>query len=120
MSLNPISGYGRVGKMVCDMLDRMPVRYIALDSSPIKAIEARGKGLPVFYGERLYVNTHAAADDLTNCMSSLHCPSFQGDINRPEVLHNFNVGDAKACVFTIDDMTATNKVSDSPSQPALQ
>lgn len=37
--------------MVCDMLDRMPVRYIALDSSPIKAIEARGKGLPVFYGE---------------------------------------------------------------------
>jgi S-adenosylhomocysteine hydrolase len=43
-------GYGRVGKMVCDMLDRMPVRYIALDSSPIKAIEARGKGLPVFYG----------------------------------------------------------------------
>ena len=36
--------------MVCDMLDRMPVRYIALDSSPIKAIEARGKGLPVFYG----------------------------------------------------------------------
>ena len=44
-------GYGRVGKMVCDMLDRMPVRYIALDSSPIKAIEARGKGLPVFYGE---------------------------------------------------------------------
>ena len=36
--------------MVCDMLDRLPVRYIALDSSPTKAIEARGKGLPVFYG----------------------------------------------------------------------
>ena len=33
-----------------------------------------------------------------------------GDINRPEVLKNFDVGDAKACVFTIDDMTATNKV----------
>lgn len=36
--------------MVCNMLDRLPVRYIALDSSPGIAIEARGKGLPVFYG----------------------------------------------------------------------
>jgi hypothetical protein len=45
---------------------------------------------------------------------------FLGDINRPEVLHNFNVGDAKACVFTIDDMTATNKVSDSTSHRALR
>jgi len=34
---------------------------------------------------------------------------FYGDINRPEVLKNFNVGEARACVFTIDDMTATNK-----------
>jgi CPA2 family monovalent cation:H+ antiporter-2 len=76
-----VAGYGRVGKMVCDMLDRMPVRYIALDSSPVKAIEARAKGLPVFYG----------------------------DINRPEVLKNFDAGAARACVFTIDDMTATNK-----------
>lgn len=47
-------GYGRVGKMVCDMLDRLPVRYIALDGSPGKAIEARGKGLPVFYGKIRY------------------------------------------------------------------
>jgi hypothetical protein len=31
-----VAGYGRVGKMVCDMLDKMPVRYIALDSSPTK------------------------------------------------------------------------------------
>lgn len=43
--------------MVCDMLDRLPVRYIALDSSPTKAIEARGKGLPVFYGT--YIRRHA-------------------------------------------------------------
>ena len=64
-------------------------------------MEARGKGLPVFFG----------------------------DINRPEVLRNFNVGAAKACVFATDDATATNMavltvrqmypklplVSDSPS-----
>jgi CPA2 family monovalent cation:H+ antiporter-2 len=76
-----VAGYGRVGKMVCDMLDRIPVRYIALDSSPTKAIKAREKGLPVFYG----------------------------DINRPEVLRNFDVGAARAVVFAIDDMSAINK-----------
>ena len=34
---------------------------------------------------------------------------FIGDINRPEVLRNFNVGAAKACIFTTDDEEATNK-----------
>ena len=76
-----VCGYGRVGKMVCDILDRKFIRYIALDNSPQKAIDARSKGLPVFFG----------------------------DINRPEVLKSFNAGTAKACVLTIDDMTATNK-----------
>ena len=36
--------------------------------------------------------------------------SVAGDINRPEVLRNFDVGAARACVFAIDDMTAINKV----------
>jgi monovalent cation:H+ antiporter-2, CPA2 family len=53
--LNLLIGYGRVGKMVCNMLDRLPVRYIALDSSPGIAIEARGKGLPVFYGKQSFL-----------------------------------------------------------------
>ena len=63
------------------MLDRMFVRYVAIDVSPQRAIEARNKGLPVFYG----------------------------DVNRPEVLKSFDIGSAKACVVTVDDMTATNK-----------
>jgi voltage-gated potassium channel Kch len=45
-----ICGYGRVGKMVCEMLDKMLVKYIVLDNSPQKAFEARNKGLPVFFG----------------------------------------------------------------------
>jgi voltage-gated potassium channel Kch len=49
-----VCGYGRVGKMVCDMLDRRLIRYICLDSSPQLAIEARSKGLPVFYGTWLF------------------------------------------------------------------
>ena len=76
-----VCGYGRVGKMVCDMLDTKFIRYAAIDSSAEKAIKARNKGLPVFYG----------------------------DINRPEVMKSFDVGNAMAVVITIDDMTATNK-----------
>ncbi|RYH30454.1 potassium transporter KefB [archaeon] len=76
-----VCGYGNVGKMVCDMLDRKFIRYIVLENNPQIAIEARSKGLPVFFG----------------------------DIHRPEVLKHFHVGDAKACVLTLSDMSATNK-----------
>jgi voltage-gated potassium channel Kch len=53
--------------VVCEVLDRKFVRYIAFDNDPAKAIEARNRGLPVFYG----------------------------DVSRPEVLQNFHVGDAR-------------------------
>ena len=72
--------------MVCDLLDTKFIKYFAIDNSPAKAIKARNKGLPVFYG----------------------------DVNRPEVLKSFDVGKALACVVTIDDMTATNKVGIQP------
>ena len=42
-------------------------------------------------------------------ISTSSTSSITGDVNRPEVLRNFNVGKAKACVFTIDDMMATNR-----------
>ncbi len=45
-----VCGYGEVGQMICDMLDRKFIRYIVLENSPQKAIEARNKGLPVFFG----------------------------------------------------------------------
>jgi len=76
-----VCGYGRVGKMVCDVLDRKFIRYIAIDNSPQRAIDARNKGLPVFYG----------------------------DINRPEILSSFHTGSAKACVLTMDNMSTTNR-----------
>lgn len=50
-----IIGYGKVGKLICDMLDRKFIRYIVLENSPQKAIEARNKGLPVFYGKSFQV-----------------------------------------------------------------
>mmetsp|Transcript_3766 Transcript_3766/g.5743 ORF Transcript_3766/g.5743 Transcript_3766/m.5743 type:complete len:899 (+) Transcript_3766:182-2878(+) len=77
-----VVGYGAVGKIVCDLLDRKFYRYVGLETNPNKAIEARNKGLPVFYG----------------------------DIGRPEVLEAFNVGSAKCVIVCISDKQQANRV----------
>lgn len=70
-----VIGYGAVGKVVCDLLDRKYTKYVAIEIDPNKAITARNAGLPVFYG----------------------------DIGRQEVADAFNVGKAKAVVVCISD-----------------
>ena len=70
-----VIGYGVVGKVVCDLLDYKFIKYIGMEKDPEKAIQARNKGLPVFFG----------------------------DIGRPEVAEAFNVGKAKAVIVTIAD-----------------
>ena len=76
-----VVGYGQVGKVVCDLLDMKFQRFIGIELDPKKAIQARNKGLPVFYG----------------------------DSTRSEVCEAFNIGAAKAVVITIADATATNR-----------
>jgi len=76
-----VIGYGIVGKVVTDLLDRKFIRYQCLEVNPNKAIEARNKGLPVFYG----------------------------DVGRPEVAEAFNVGKAKAIIVTIADKAEANR-----------
>ena len=70
-----VIGYGAVGKVVCDLLDRKFINYVGIENDPNKAIQARNAGLPVFYG----------------------------DIGRQEVADAFNVGKAKAgkCVVVV-------------------
>ena len=46
-----ICGYGKVGQIICEMLDRKFIPYIVIENSPQKAIEARNKGLPVYFGK---------------------------------------------------------------------
>lgn len=70
-----VVGYGIVGKVVCDLLDKKFIKYVGMENDPKKAIEARNKGLPVFFG----------------------------DVGRPEVDEAFNVGKAKAVIVTISD-----------------
>lgn len=76
-----VVGYGIVGKLVCDLLDKKLYKYVGLEINPNKAIEARNKGLPVFYG----------------------------DIGRPEVADAFGVEKAKAIIVTISDKNEANR-----------
>jgi CPA2 family monovalent cation:H+ antiporter-2 len=76
-----VVGYGVVGKVVCDLLDRKFIRYVGLELDPNKAIQARNKGLPVFYG----------------------------DIGRTEVAEAFNVGEARCVIVCIADKQQANR-----------
>ncbi len=73
-----VAGYGRVGQSVCEMLDAKLVRYMAFDMSPTRVVDARKKGLPVYFG----------------------------DACRPEVLRSAGVARARAVVITLDDPNA--------------
>jgi len=76
-----VAGFGRVGQSVCDLLDARLIRYMAFDSNPARVIEARNRGLPVFYG----------------------------DACRPEVLKAAGIKHPKAVVVTLDDKDGASK-----------
>ncbi len=46
-----VIGYGRVGLMVADMLDRHEIAWVAIDSSPRAAESGRKRGHTVFFGD---------------------------------------------------------------------
>ncbi|KAL7556522.1 hypothetical protein ACA910_000985 [Epithemia clementina (nom. ined.)] len=77
-----VVGYGKVGKVVCNLLDRKLIKYVGLEIDPNKAIQARNLGLPVFYG----------------------------DIARQEVAEAFNVGKAKIVIVCIADRSQATRV----------
>jgi CPA2 family monovalent cation:H+ antiporter-2 len=46
-----VVGYGRVGQLVCEMLARHQVPYVAVDSDPREIAHLRRKGHAVFFGD---------------------------------------------------------------------
>lgn len=46
-----VVGYGRVGQLVCEMLERHQVPYVAVDSDPREIAHLRRKGHAVFFGD---------------------------------------------------------------------
>lgn len=46
-----VSGFGRVGQLVAEMLERHKIPYLAIDSNPALVTAQRGMGKPVYYGD---------------------------------------------------------------------
>ena len=81
-----VIGFGRVGRMVCDMLTVHGQPYVAVEANIDAVMAARAEGYPVIFG----------------------------DVVRPELVDRLNLGRAKALILTMDDpvlsVTLTRRV----------
>jgi CPA2 family monovalent cation:H+ antiporter-2 len=78
-----IIGFGRVGKLVAQMLKVHGRRYFAVESNIDTVAEARREGFPIIFG----------------------------DVSRPELIDRLNLGHASALVLTMDDPVLTVRLT---------
>ncbi len=76
-------GYGRVGRLIGDMLDVHAIPFIAVDMDPNNVAAARREGKPCFYG----------------------------DATRAEFLRNCGIENARAAVLTINAPQKTEEIA---------
>ena len=77
-----VVGHGRVGQVVCSMLDRHNFRYVAVDNDPAAVPQHRRSGREVYYG------------DATN----------------PEFLKSCGLANAKAVIVTVSAKSAIDEI----------
>ena len=78
-----IIGFGRVGRLVAEMLTTHGRRYVAVDSSIDTVAACRKEGIPIVYG----------------------------DVARAELMDRLNLGHATALVLTMDDPVLSVRVT---------
>ena len=78
-----IIGFGRVGRLVADMLKAHGRRFIAVESNIDTVAACRRQGLPVIFG----------------------------DVARPEFVDRLNLGHARSLVLTMDDPVLTVRLT---------
>ncbi|MEP9401200.1 cation:proton antiporter [Sphingomonas silueang] len=78
-----IIGFGRVGRLVAEMLQTHGKRYIAVDSDIDNVAQARAEGHPVLFG----------------------------DVSRSELVDRLDLGRATALVLTMDDPVLTVRLT---------
>ena len=78
-----IIGFGRVGRLVADMLTTHGRSYVAVDSSIDTVTACRKEGIPIVYG----------------------------DVARAELMDRLNLGHASALVLTMDDPVLSVRVT---------
>ncbi|MGE0829826.1 MAG: cation:proton antiporter, partial [Hyphomonadaceae bacterium] len=77
-----IAGYGRVGRVVADMLTRHKIAYLAIDADADVVAKAKREGASVYFG----------------------------DVSRADFLHRCGLATAKALVVTMDAAAKTEDV----------
>jgi CPA2 family monovalent cation:H+ antiporter-2 len=78
-----IIGFGRVGRLVADMLTTHGRSYLAVDSSIDTVVAARREGFPIIFG----------------------------DVSRAELVDRLRLGHAQALVLTMDDPVLTVRLT---------
>ncbi|HEY0414528.1 MAG TPA: cation:proton antiporter [Allosphingosinicella sp.] len=78
-----VIGFGRVGRLVAEMLGTHGRSYVAVDSNVDNVAACRREGFPVIYG----------------------------DVARPELMDRLNLGHASALVLTMDDPVLTVRLT---------
>jgi CPA2 family monovalent cation:H+ antiporter-2 len=78
-----IIGFGRVGRLVAEMLTTHGRSYVAVDSNIDTVASCRREGFPVIYG----------------------------DVARPELVDRLNLGHASALILTMDDPVLTIRLT---------
>ncbi|MGW8202960.1 cation:proton antiporter domain-containing protein [Sphingomonas bisphenolicum] len=78
-----VIGFGRVGRMVCDLLKAHKQRFVVVDSDPDVVAEARRLGYPILFG----------------------------DVARVEMLDRLRLGHARALILTMDDPVLSVRVT---------
>jgi CPA2 family monovalent cation:H+ antiporter-2 len=78
-----VIGFGRVGRLVAEMLTAHGRRYVAVDSSIDTVAACRKEGIPIVYG----------------------------DVARAEMMDRLNLGHATALVLTMDDPVLSVRVT---------
>ena len=78
-----IIGFGRVGRLVAEMLKAHGRSYVAVDSSIDTVTAARAEGFPILFG----------------------------DVSRPELVDRLNLGHASALILTMDDPVLTVRLT---------
>ncbi|MEC3911540.1 cation:proton antiporter [Sphingobium sp. CR2-8] len=78
-----VIGFGRVGRMVCDLLKTHKQRFVVVESDPDIVAEARRLGYPILFG----------------------------DVARAEMLDRLRLGHARALILTMDDPVLSVRVT---------
>lgn len=78
-----VIGFGRVGRMVCDLLKTHKQRFIVVESDPDVVADARRAGYPILFG----------------------------DVSRVEMLDKLRLGHARALILTMDDPVLSVRVT---------